>query len=204
MDVFFLENAPVGIICWYMQNTLICALGCCTAEGEIFEKEHHWKDVHVCSIALATNIRSVSTPFLLSCCIHWPVSIRACHIEHWNVLPVNHIMEENDEIYNSYLPDQRTLVEDLENLDMVNISGTEVQIYDKNSKKISHREALCDIDVQLWMHHWATQMSFVILCMNTSHYFQFFLANTMEYLSDTCCWNWKVCMLKMSVLWIFC
>ena len=55
-------------------------------------------------------------------------------------------MEENDEIYNSYLPDQRTLIEDLENLDMVNISGTEVQIYDKNSKKISHREALRDID----------------------------------------------------------
>jgi hypothetical protein len=74
------------------------------------------------------------------------VSIRASHVERWDVLPVNQILEENGEIYDSYLPDQRTLVEDLESLDMVDASGAEIRIYDKNGKKISRREAFCDMD----------------------------------------------------------
>ena len=54
------------------------------------------------------------------------MSIRASHVEHWDVLPVNQILEENDEIYDSYLPDQRTLVEDLESLNMVDASEAEI------------------------------------------------------------------------------
>ena len=76
--------------------------------------------------------------------LKWAVSIRALWVVEWEPIPVNQILEENDEIYDSHLPDQWNLVDDLKNLEMMDASGVEQWIYNWNSQKIPHREALVD------------------------------------------------------------
>ena len=70
--------------------------------------------------------------------------IRALWVVEWEPIPVNQILEKNNEIYDSHLPDQRNLVDDLENLEMTDASRVEQWIYNWNSQKIPHREALID------------------------------------------------------------
>ena len=76
--------------------------------------------------------------------LKWAVSIRALWVVEWEPIPINQILEENDEIYDSHLPDQWNLVDDLKNLEMMDASGVEQWIYNQNSQKIPHREALVD------------------------------------------------------------
>ena len=76
--------------------------------------------------------------------LKWAVLIRALWVVEWEPIPVNQILEKNNEIYDSHLPDQRNLVDDLENLEMTDASRVEQWIYNWNSQKIPHREALID------------------------------------------------------------
>lgn len=65
-------------------------------------------------------------------------------VDSWQQVPSENILVDHGEIYDSWDPASRTLIDDLENLPLYDESGKEIRIYQANGKKIPRRGAILD------------------------------------------------------------
>ena len=66
-------------------------------------------------------------------------------VEDWEPIDIRNILEDHEVIYDSYMPDECTPVE-LENLDLIDEDGKEINIYDAEGYRIPRRYPLHDPD----------------------------------------------------------
>ncbi|KIN99500.1 hypothetical protein M404DRAFT_10368 [Pisolithus tinctorius Marx 270] len=121
-DRYMVDNVPITIALRYGQNQEICRDGQLEEEAAHWHRLHRYHHVRTMTVALATHIQCV------------PVA-------EWVDIETEDIIERHgDEIYDSPLHDTRHEV-NLHELDLLDDTGNEQNIYDKDGYRIPRREA---------------------------------------------------------------
>lgn len=142
-DSFFLEHTPIVMSCRYGQNQPVGLPNTLVDAARQWNEERHWEDIKYVSMAIATHFEYVGYMFSSSDLTH--LVIFRCHESESQVpIPIDTILQQYPEVYDTYDRDDDDEPLDLTTYPLLDESGIEQRIYGPAGNRIRRHTLVCN------------------------------------------------------------